>query len=182
MDIIKIKDEEQRKALNSWAKSGFKGSVIAGTGFGKSRVGVMAIAHAVKHDTTNAKALALVPTTQLQDQFKEEIIKWGHEDILDRLDIICYQSAHKIIDANYCIVVCDEIHLGLSPIYRTFFEQNTYDKLLCLTATIPEEEEYKALLLNMAPPVKWMETKVLQLNSTTLLGVEELLFNTLHLN
>lgn len=152
MDIIKIKDEEQRKALNSWAKAGFKSSVIAGTGFGKSRVGVMAIAHTLKNSTTEDKALVLVPTTQLQDQFKEEIIKWGHELILDKVDIICYQSAHKIIDESYCIVVCDEVHLGLSPIYRTFFTQNTYDKILCLTATLPEEEEYKDLLLQLAPP------------------------------
>jgi len=159
MNLIKIKDTEQRKALNAWAKSGYEGSVIAGTGFGKSRIGVLAVAHAIKNSTTSIykrypkKALVLVPTIQLQDQFKEEMIKWGHEKILDRVDIVCYQSAHKIQDEEYCIVVCDEVHLGLSPIYRTFFEQNTYDKILCLTATLPEEEEYKELLLQLAPPV-----------------------------
>jgi superfamily II DNA or RNA helicase len=153
MNVIQIKDDEQRKALNSWAKAGYKGSVIAGTGFGKSRVGVMALAHAIKHDTTKAKALVLVPTTQLQDQFKEEVIKWGHEKILSRVEIICYQSAHKILAESYCIVVCDEIHLGLSPIYRKFFDKNTYDKILCLTATLPEDDEYKGVLLKLAPPV-----------------------------
>ena len=29
----------QRDALNEWARKGFKGSIIAATGFGKSRVG-----------------------------------------------------------------------------------------------------------------------------------------------
>ena len=32
--INQIRDTEQRKALNAWAKQGFVGSVIAGTGFG----------------------------------------------------------------------------------------------------------------------------------------------------
>ena len=49
-EMIKInnkKDKEQRKALNAWASNKFKGSIIAGTGFGKSRVGVLAIDYAL---------------------------------------------------------------------------------------------------------------------------------------
>ena len=30
-NCIKIKDKEQRNALNAWAAAGYKGSVIAGT-------------------------------------------------------------------------------------------------------------------------------------------------------
>lgn len=152
LEIIKVKDEEQRKALNSWAKAGYKGSVIAGTGFGKSRVGVMAVVNSLKKNIT-LDALVLVPTNQLQDQFEEEFIKWGYAEYLDRIQIICYQSAHKIFDEEYCIVVCDEVHLGLSPIYRKFFDQNSFERILCLTATLPEEDEYKAVLVNLAKPV-----------------------------
>ena len=44
INILKTKDDEQRKALNAWAQnSNFNGSLIAGTGFGKSRCGVLAI-------------------------------------------------------------------------------------------------------------------------------------------
>ena len=38
-NLIKVKDEEQKKAINSWAKNKFTGTIIAGTGFGKSRCG-----------------------------------------------------------------------------------------------------------------------------------------------
>lgn len=148
MDILEIKDKEQRNALNSWAKSGYVGSIIAGTGFGKSRCGVLAIGKLLQE---GQKAILLVPTTQLQAQFKDEFIKWGYENVLSQTDILCYQSAHKIENEHYDIVVCDEIHLGLSPVYRKFFEQNTYDKLLCMTATVPEEDEYKEYLCNIAP-------------------------------
>ena len=37
----------------------------------------------------------------------------GDTQSLDRIEIICYQSAHKLEDKHYDIVVCDEIHLGL---------------------------------------------------------------------
>ena len=87
--LIKTKDEEQRKALNAWAKRGFIGSIIAGTGFGKSRCGVLAVAKTLD-SVEDARALVLVPTTQLQEQFKEEFIKWNYEHLLDRMDVMCY--------------------------------------------------------------------------------------------
>ena len=99
----------------------------------------------------NSRGLVLVPTQQLQTQFKEEFIKWDCEDILDKVDIMCYQSAYKLKDNYYNIVICDEIHLGLSPEYRKFFKNNSWDKLLCMTATPPEEIEYKDYLYKIAP-------------------------------
>ena len=146
---LSIKDAEQRKALNAWAAHGYNGSIIAGTGFGKSRCAVLAVGLVIRK--YQGKGLVLVPTTQLQEQFKLEFKKWGYGDVLDSIDIICYQSAHKLNGEHYSIVICDEVHLGLSPVYRKFFEQNTYDKLLCLTATLPEEPEYREILINLAP-------------------------------
>ena len=148
MDILQIKDQEQRNALNNWAKAGFIGSIIAGTGFGKSRCGVLAIGKLLQE---SQRALVLVPTVQLQSQFAEEFKKWGFENVLAQTTIMCYQSAHKLVGEHFDITVCDEVHLGLSPVYRKFFENNTYTKLLCMTATIPEEDEYKEYLSNLAP-------------------------------
>jgi len=145
-NINKIRDKEQRKALNAWANQGFTGSVIAGTGFGKSRIGVLAVEYALKN---GGNALILVPTVQLQEQFIEEFDKWDVDST--NVEVMCYQSAYKLIGKHYSIVVCDEIHLGLSPEYRKFFKYNTYDKLLCMTATLPEELEYKDLLEKIAP-------------------------------
>ena len=147
-----IRDEQQKKALNKWARNNYIGSIIAGTGFGKSRCGIMAINH-VLNNNHNSRALVLVPTVQLQEQFKEEFHKWDLENCLDNLDILCYQSAYKLQGNHYSMVLCDEIHLGLSPKYREFFNNNTYDSILCMTATPPEEYEYKELLKELAPTV-----------------------------
>lgn len=149
-----VKDEHQKKALNAWKAADYKGSVICGTGFGKSRVGVLATAHTLNNsDKPFDKALVLVPTVQLQDQFKKEFIKWGHEALLDKIEVMCYQSAYKLSGEHYDIVICDEIHLGLSPEHRKFFINNTYKRILCMTATLPEEPEYRAILATLAPTI-----------------------------
>lgn len=149
-----VKDEHQKKALNAWRNSNYRGSVICGTGFGKSRVGVLAVAHTLNNsDNSFGKALVLVPTVQLQDQFKEEFMKWGHEDLLDKIEVMCYQSAYKLSGEHYDIVICDEIHLGLSPEHRKFFINNTYSRILCMTATLPEEPEYCTILATLAPTI-----------------------------
>ena len=147
---LETKSKEQSNALNAWHTAGYRGSIIAGTGFGKSRCGVLAVAHALKD---GGRGLVLVPTNQLQDQFADEFRKWGKEHLLSRVEILCYQSAHKLRGEHYTIVVCDEVHLGLSPVYRKFFYINTYDKLLCMTATIPEDVTYQAILKELAPTV-----------------------------
>jgi len=151
-NINKIRDEEQKKALNSWANSKFNGSIIAGTGFGKSRCAIFACDYVLDR-VVSGKALILVPTIQLQNQFVDEFHKWDLEYCLDNVEILCYQSAYKLKNKHYDIVVCDEVHLGLSLEYRKFFTNNTYDKLLCMTATPPEEEEYQQLLSLLAPTV-----------------------------
>ena len=145
-----VKDREQKKALNAWARAGFVGSIIAGTGYGKSRCGVLAAAH-ILGKSKDARGLILVPTTQLKEQFTEEFSKWGEEGCLLQLEVICYQSAYKLKNEHYDIVVCDEVHMGLSPKYRRFFENNTYEALLCMTATMPEEPEYCTMLQQLAP-------------------------------
>jgi superfamily II DNA or RNA helicase len=150
MKLHEKKDKEQRIALNNWHNNDYCGTIIAGTGYGKARCGVMAINH-VLNNLGGVKALILVPRTQLQEQFKEEFEKWECTDCLERVDIVCYQSAYKFKDKHYDVVVCDEIHLGLSDEYRQFFNNNTYDKILCLTATLPEEPIYKVHLHALAP-------------------------------
>tara|TARA_R110000824_G_scaffold154479_2_gene326595 strand:- start:4930 stop:6102 length:1173 start_codon:yes stop_codon:yes gene_type:complete len=151
--MLSVKEIEQTKAVNAWAKAGFCGSIIAGTGFGKSRCGVIALGETLRRHKQIGAGLVLVPTTQLKDQFKEEFIKWGYKDTLDNIEFMCYQSAYKLTNKHYDIVICDEIHLGLSQKYRQFFENNTYYRLLCLTATLPEEAEYEEYLYTLAPPV-----------------------------
>lgn len=148
---LELKNTEQRKALKAWQSNNFIGSVFAGTGFGKSRVGVLAAGEVLRK--WGGKALVLVPTNQLQDQFEEEFKKWGYDDILPDVEIVCYQSACKYENKHYEVIIADEVHLGLSDVYIQAFTNNTYNKLLCLTATPPEDPTYLVRLQKLAPIV-----------------------------
>jgi superfamily II DNA or RNA helicase len=151
-NINNEKDKQQRMALNAWARLSGRGSIIAGTGFGKSRCGVLACKYILDR-IPDSKVLILVPTIQLQGQFAEEFEKWGCSEYLSNIEILCYQSAYKLQGQNYSLVVCDEVHLGLSKQYRKFFKNNKYKHLLAMTATMPEDIEYKLELLKIAPKV-----------------------------
>ena len=149
---IEVKNEEQKKALNAWANNKFKGTIIAATGFGKTRVGVVAIGKILTANK-KAKALVVVPTTQLKNQFEAEFIKWDYADVLDRVQILCYHSAYKLEGEEFEVVVADEIHLGLSKEYIKFFYRNKYNRLLCMTATKPDNMEDLEKLTDWMAPI-----------------------------
>ena len=52
-------------------------------------------------------------------------------------------------DGEVFTTYCDKPYTGNT--YRMFFENNHFDRLLCMTATLPEEMEYKELLQEIAP-------------------------------
>jgi superfamily II DNA or RNA helicase len=151
------KDREQRSHLNAWAENNYKGTSIAATGLGKTRMGVLAIAHSIK---TTGKALIIVPTENLRDnEWQNEFEKWGYSNLLPRVEFMCIQSAYKLEKNHWDIVVVDEVHTTLSHEYRKFYSNNTWDKIYCLTATPPENDAHLELLVSFAPIVRKTDLK-----------------------
>lgn len=145
-----IKDIEQDKALLMLRLRGWKGSVIAGTGFGKSRVGVNAIREVSNSDDTRP-ALLLVPFDHLKDRFKDEFKKTGGMPSIE-VQMECYASIEKLDPAAYSIVICDEVHLGLTDRCLEFY--NLFKgRLVFLTATRPEDPIYHQRMLHLCPVV-----------------------------
>lgn len=60
---------------------------------------------------------------------------------------------YKWTDKDFDLVVVDEIHTTLSAKYRQFYANNKFSNILGLTATLPEQEEYKLVLNKLAPVV-----------------------------
>lgn len=65
---------------------------------------------------------------------------------------MCIQSAHKEY-AEYDLMIVDEIHTSLSPIYSKIYQNIKTSQRLGLTATPPEEEEAIKLLEEVCPIV-----------------------------
>ena len=145
-----VKDIEQAKALLMLRLRGWKGSVIAGTGFGKSRIGVNAIRE-ITLEEDSRPALLLVPFDHLKDRFKDEFQKTGGMPVR-KVQMECYASIEKLDPAAYSIVICDEVHLGLTDRCLEFY--NLFKgRLVFLTATRPEDPIYHQRMLHLCPVV-----------------------------
>ena len=154
-DIKKIdhREREQWEACRKLRVKGYNGCVLAGTGFGKTRVMVNSIISKSKEEL--GPVLILVPFEHLKTRFKDEFIKVlgeeiGTQFVEDHCHMYCYASISKLNPADYEIVVCDEVHLGLTDKCMEFYAEFKGPKMMC-TATIPEDGEYRKRLINLVP-------------------------------
>lgn len=83
---------------------------------------------------------------QFQKLFSEQL---GNTD---GIDYLCIQSAYKYV-SEYDLVIIDEVHRALSLEYRKVFQNIKAKSLLCLTATLPDDEEYQDFLNSVCPVV-----------------------------
>lgn len=156
-----IKDKVQEEAFNAWLKSGQRGTILARTGFGKNKLAIWA---ALK-EKSDAKILFLAETTQREKDLKDELIKWSYNGA--KIQFMCYQSAYKLQNQHFNLVIADEVDLSLTPVYSAFYFNNTFDHILCLSATINSRERVnsddensitKLQLLNQFAPICYKYT------------------------
>tara|TARA_Y100000588_G_scaffold394747_1_gene517022 strand:- start:312 stop:1514 length:1203 start_codon:yes stop_codon:yes gene_type:complete len=148
------KDELQHEHLNKWVSNGYKGTSIAATGLGKTRIGILAIANTLGKDPKKS-ALVIVPTENLRDnEWINEFNQWNEEHLLPQIEFMCIQSAYKLEGHHWDIVIVDEVHTTLSKEYRNFYENNLWERMYCFTATPPENKEYLTYLEQWAPIIK----------------------------
>ena len=74
------RDERQTQALKSCGNSGFKGTVLGATGFGKTRVGLRAIKWFLSKNP-EAVVMVVVPTTYLKTQWEGLLKEWDFSSI-----------------------------------------------------------------------------------------------------
>ena len=121
-----------------------KGTICLSTGTGKSKVAI----DFIKGDSSVKKVLITSPRTNLKENWRKELIKWGLEEYDERLWIIPergestlvqitienVQTAYKWKDREYDLIVADEIHTMMTPEYSKVFKLKT-KWLMGLTAT-----------------------------------------------
>lgn len=141
------RDERQKECLKNWLR--FKGAatVVACTGFGKTRIALNLILAFVKR-SEEASALIVVPTEPLKEQWIDHLEEWG---LLDnaRVEII-----NTVIKFNWVcdLLVLDEIHLMAANTFSNVFKCVSYRNILGLTATF-ERLDGKEVLINKYAPV-----------------------------
>ena len=140
------RDERQKQCLKRWLNSGGAATVVACTGFGKTRVALNLISAFAKRND-EASALIVVPTTVLKEQWIDQLEQWN---LLDnaRVEII-----NTVIKLNWTcdLLVLDEIHLMAADMFSKVFDCVSYKNILGLTATFERLDGKETLLSKYAP-------------------------------
>ena len=152
MNINDKKDLIQREILNIWWKNKCRGTIEAATGFGKSRLGVLACSYFAKLFNYSFKILIIVPTEALKFEWESEFNKWKESKVFNKcIDVQCINTARKYKNKKYDLVICDEIHNYIrGKVNVKFFSNNKYDRILGLSATI---EDNLVEYLNIVSPI-----------------------------
>ena len=166
--INEIKDQIQRQAHAIWRGGSGRGTIEAGTGFGKSRLFILEVKRLWDEGLLNEqKVLLVVPTVKLRDdnwprEFADWDLSWLWEN---HVRAICFASLKNEKGNHYPFVGLDEMHhlttLAASAfssdeedIFTAFFTENLCDSVMGLTATAPtkEDEPIKYRIMQQVAP------------------------------
>lgn len=136
-----------------------RGTVCLSTGTGKSKVAI----DFIKENKNIKRVLITSPRTNLKENWRKELIKWGLESWSDniwsyennRYDITIenIQTVYKWKDVTFDFIIADEIHTMMTPEYSSVFEiEATWIMGLTATHDITEEND-KALYYEKYCPI-----------------------------
>jgi len=131
--------------IKLWVENGYKGTVEAVTGFGKSYIGVLIIRQ-INQKSPDQRTIIVVPTLYLQEQWMTHI----REHQLINTQVLVINSAVKI--HHTCeLLILDEVHRYAADVFGTVFSQISYSAILGLTATIKRQDQRHLEILEFAP-------------------------------
>lgn len=163
----------QKQALDAWAASGYRGTIVLPTGSGKTIVGIKAIS------LLNTPTLVVAPTLDLVDQWrtrlKEEFdtemgVLGGGKREIRALTVSTYDSAYIHADKlgnRFGLVIFDEVHHLPAAGYRNIAEMFASPYRMGLTATFEREDGLHAEL-NRLVGGKVFEKRVKELSGVHL--------------
>jgi superfamily II DNA or RNA helicase len=131
------RDTRQLEIANKFIKLNKSGTLIANTGFGKSRTGLLI------HKLIGSKnTIVVVPTIELQTQWLKQVDKYCRVIVVNTL-------ANSLEECN--LLIMDEWHRYPGEYFKLSYENTKYKRLLGLTATIERQDGLHSELLKVAP-------------------------------
>lgn len=142
------RDERQEKCRVKWVKNKCKGTIVASTGFGKTRVGLNCIKTVLKK-YPSMKVIVIVPTTALKEQWLGLLDLNG---LSLNCEVLVINTAIKRL-YKCDIIVIDEIHRVAADTLKHVFETVNYKYILGLTATFERLDGKHELLKKYCPVI-----------------------------
>lgn len=125
------RDERQLLSVKKWIANKGKGVLIAATGYGKTRVGLMII-KGILEKHPDKRILIVVPTITLKEQWLGLTDSWGFSLNCD------IQVINTVITKEWScdLLIIDEIHMIFADTFQQVFKKVDYKLILGLTATL----------------------------------------------
>lgn len=146
MKIDQRRLKRQQEVINKWTKAGRKGTLEAVTGFGKTFVALL-ILQDMNERMPTGKALIIVPTQNLKQQWEEQITNLH----ITNAHVMVINSAVKM-EHNCDLLILDEIHNYMSDVFSSIFACTEYRYILGLTATL-DKDDHRYHIIEKAAPV-----------------------------
>ena len=138
----------QQEAYEAWKERGFRGTIIAPTGTGKTIIAGYAI------KTLGEPTLVICPTERILKMWRERLREkfgltatayYGGEKRLGRITISIYNTIaihHPEIVDRFNFIVLDEVHHVASEVFQRVLRLiKPEHKVMALTATLRREDE-----------------------------------------
>ncbi|KOY84523.1 hypothetical protein AD998_20220 [bacterium 336/3] len=131
--------EYQVKAYNSWTANDYKGMFAMATGTGKTITSLNCLLNEYKK-TGVYRAIIMVPTTALVEQWKKECFKFNFKNIITisskenwNKNLAFFNTASILIDTSYIVIVT---YASLpKPKFQSYFTQLPKDTILIADET-----------------------------------------------
>lgn len=153
------RDERQQETITKWLQAKGKGTVIACTGFGKTKIAIDCFKK-VLTKYPDIKALVVVPTDTLRDQWTSILDSQGLG--LNSEVVVINTAAKKPYACD--LLILDECHRVPADTFSKVFETVQYKLILGLTATLERLDGKHALIQKHCPVIDEVTLEVAKLN------------------
>ena len=153
------RDERQEIARQTWIKNKCCGTLVASTGFGKTRVAFNCI-QSVLNKYPEYRVMVVVPTETLKNQWQEQIDERG---LSFNVEVYIINTVIKH-NWNCKILVLDEIHRYASSDFSKIFDRVNYRYILGLTATFERLDGKEIIISKYCPVIDTVTTEEALLN------------------
>ena len=140
------RDERQTESVNKWIKTKGHGTIVAGTGVGKTFIAIKAIQRMRKR-YPDLNVLVLVPTSALKAQWTETLKEQG---VLGNTSVQVMMGASQR-EYKCDLLIIDECHRINSEVLSNVFNVVKYKAILGLTATFERLDGRDKILAKYAP-------------------------------
>jgi superfamily II DNA or RNA helicase len=140
------RDERQDLVIDRWKAAGCRSTVVANTGFGKTRTALKAMQR-VLNKAPAAVIVVIVPTKILKDQWIKQLNEWN----IAATVMVINTAANNPFYCNF--LVLDEAHKYNSVCFSKVFENCNPKLILGLTATYERLDNREKEIMDKFCPV-----------------------------